>query len=100
MFEGDSVDIFAGKFSLISMGGRAVGLACADPFIVESMRCPDMQQKAWQTNAVVTNRSLIAKLSPSPSSTWSELALCSHFTPYRLCNIRPSHSMKRTFQTI
>ena len=43
------------------------GQACADPevrtpigasgnlVIVDSMRCPDMQQKAWQTNAVVTN---------------------------------------------
>ena len=31
MFEGDSVDTFAGKFPLVSMGGRAEGLACADP---------------------------------------------------------------------
>jgi hypothetical protein len=31
------------------------------------MRCPDMQQKAWQTNAVVTNNQLIAKLSTIPS---------------------------------
>ena len=69
MFEGDSV------------GGRAEGLTCAEPeartpigasgnlVIVDSMRCPDMQQKVRQTNAVVTNNSLIAKLSPSPSST-------------------------------
>ena len=31
MFEGDSADTCAGKFSLMSMGGRAEGLACADP---------------------------------------------------------------------
>ena len=31
MFEGDSADMFAGKFPLVSMGGRAEGLACADP---------------------------------------------------------------------
>ena len=30
MFEGDSTDTCAGKFSLVSMGGRAEGLACAD----------------------------------------------------------------------
>ena len=31
MFEGDSVDMCAGKFPLMSMGGRAEGLACVDP---------------------------------------------------------------------
>ena len=31
MFEGDSADTCAGKFPLVSMGGRADGLACADP---------------------------------------------------------------------
>ena len=31
MFEGDSADMFAGKFPLMSMGGRAEGLVCADP---------------------------------------------------------------------
>ena len=31
MFEGDSADRCAGKFPLVSMGGRAEGLACADP---------------------------------------------------------------------
>ena len=31
MLEGDSADICAGKFPLVSMGGRAEGLACADP---------------------------------------------------------------------
>ena len=31
LFEGDSVDTCAGKFPLMSMGGRAEGLACADP---------------------------------------------------------------------
>ena len=31
MFKGDSEDICAGKYSLISMGGRTEGLACADP---------------------------------------------------------------------
>ena len=31
MFEGDSADTCAGKFPLMSMGGRAEGLACADP---------------------------------------------------------------------
>ena len=31
MFEGDSADMCAGKFSLVPMGGRAEGLACADP---------------------------------------------------------------------
>ena len=30
MFEGDSADMCAGKFPLVSMGGRAKGLACAD----------------------------------------------------------------------
>jgi hypothetical protein len=29
MFEGDSADMCAGKFPLLSMGGRAEGLACA-----------------------------------------------------------------------
>ena len=31
MFEGDSADTSARKFSLVSMGGQAEGLACADP---------------------------------------------------------------------
>ena len=31
MFEGDSADMCAGKFLLVSMGGRAEGLACTDP---------------------------------------------------------------------
>ena len=31
MFEGDSADTCSGKFPLVSMGGRAEGLACADP---------------------------------------------------------------------
>ena len=31
MFEGDSADTHAEKFPLVSMGGRAEGLACADP---------------------------------------------------------------------
>jgi hypothetical protein len=31
MFEGDSADTCAGKFPLVSMGGRPEGLACADP---------------------------------------------------------------------
>ena len=31
MFEGDSADMCAGKFPLTLMGGRAEGLACADP---------------------------------------------------------------------
>ena len=31
MFEGDSADMCAGKFPLVSMGGRAEVLACADP---------------------------------------------------------------------
>ena len=31
MFKGYSADTRAGKFPLVSMGGRAEGLACADP---------------------------------------------------------------------
>ena len=31
MFEGHSADTRAGKFPLVPMGGRAEGLACADP---------------------------------------------------------------------
>ena len=31
MFEGDSADTSAGKFPLVSIGGQAEGLACADP---------------------------------------------------------------------
>ena len=31
MFEGDSADICAGEFPLMSMGGQAEGPACADP---------------------------------------------------------------------
>jgi hypothetical protein len=31
MFEGESADMCAGKFPLVLMGGRAEGLACADP---------------------------------------------------------------------
>ena len=31
MFEGDSADMCAEKFLLVSMGGRAEGLACTDP---------------------------------------------------------------------
>ena len=31
MFEGDSADTCDGKFPVGSMGGRAEGLACADP---------------------------------------------------------------------
>ena len=29
-FEGDSADMYARKFPLLSIGGRAEGLACAD----------------------------------------------------------------------
>ena len=31
MIEGDSADMCAGKYPLVSMGGRVEGLACADP---------------------------------------------------------------------
>ena len=31
MFEGDSADTYAGKFSLMLKGGRVEGLECADP---------------------------------------------------------------------
>ena len=31
MFEGDSTDMCAGKFPLVSRGGLTEGLACADP---------------------------------------------------------------------
>ena len=31
MFEGDSADMRAGNFPLVSKGGRAEGLMCADP---------------------------------------------------------------------
>ena len=31
MFEGDSADMCAEKFPLVSIGGRAEGLACEDP---------------------------------------------------------------------
>ena len=31
MFEGDSADMCVEKFPLVSMGGRAEGLPCADP---------------------------------------------------------------------
>jgi hypothetical protein len=31
MFEGDSADICTGKILLVSMGGRAEGLACTNP---------------------------------------------------------------------
>ena len=31
MFEGDSADMFGEKFLLVSMGGWAKGIACADP---------------------------------------------------------------------
>ena len=31
MFEGDSADMCTGKCPLMSMGGRAEGLACTDP---------------------------------------------------------------------
>jgi hypothetical protein len=31
MFEGDSADTCSEKFPLMSIGGRADGLACADP---------------------------------------------------------------------
>ena len=31
IFEGESADTITGKFPLVSMGGRAEGLACAEP---------------------------------------------------------------------
>ena len=31
MLKGDSTDMCAGKFPLMSMGGQAEGLPCADP---------------------------------------------------------------------
>ena len=31
MFEGDSADMCAEKFPLVSMGGQADGIRCADP---------------------------------------------------------------------
>ena len=69
MFEGDSADMCAGKFPLVSMGGRTEGLACADPgartpigasgnyFNKSIYRCKltqminnDIQKKVWVYN--------------------------------------------------
>ena len=38
MFEGDSADMCAGKFPLVSVGGRTEGLAHADPGGEEGLR--------------------------------------------------------------
>ena len=53
MFESDSAETCAGKFPLMSLGGRAEGLACIDPgartpiavsgnFIIIFLLCLDM----------------------------------------------------------
>ena len=47
MFEGDSADALDGKFPLVLMGGRAEGLACADP----GARTPSAQRKFFKNFA-------------------------------------------------
>ena len=43
MFEGDSADTLAGKFPLVSMGGRAEGLACAVMVVSLGAHCVVLQ---------------------------------------------------------
>ena len=54
MFEGDSAETSAGKFPLTSIGGRAEGLACADP----GARTPFQHENERKFLYVVTDRVL------------------------------------------
>ena len=54
MFEGDSPDMCAGKFPLASMGGRAEGLACADP----GARTPIGASGNFSTTSLILKRGL------------------------------------------
>ena len=50
MFEIDSGDTCAEKFPLVSMGGRAEGLACADPGILGIWFVSVTEDTSFSTN--------------------------------------------------
>ena len=54
MFQGDSADRCAGKFQLVSMGGRSEGQACADP----GARTPIGASRNLYINFLANNRDL------------------------------------------
>jgi hypothetical protein len=55
MFEGDSADTGAWKFPLVLMGGRAEGLACADP----GERNPISVSRNWSERSACDQRSAL-----------------------------------------
>ena len=76
MFEGDSADTCAGKFPLLSMGGRAEGLACADP----GARTPISASRNSYTRQIINQ----------PTDQISECLYCScykafKYLPFILC---------------
>ena len=80
MFEGDSADTCAGKLSLMSMGGRAEGLACADP----GARTPigvsgNLNLSSAPVSYVPALVAVIWQMSPAVSSVLQ-------FTPKEQCN--------------
>ena len=67
MFEGDSADMCAGKFPLVSLGGRAEGLACADP----GARTPIGASGNFPAHVSAESHS---NISPNPSEVISEVS--------------------------
>jgi hypothetical protein len=59
MYKGDSADTCAGKFPLVSLGGRANGQACEDceggPPLARA-EILDVQSKNWTKTGLVTSK--------------------------------------------
>jgi hypothetical protein len=49
MFESDSADTCAGKLGLVNMGGRAEGLACADPGDGKLLKLPPLTPQIYDS---------------------------------------------------
>jgi hypothetical protein len=65
MFEGDSADICAGQFLLVSMGSQAEGLACADPGArTPILYPPTLVISIFRTNNKITVHTGNEKLKP------------------------------------
>ena len=61
MFEGDYADTCDGKFTLVSMGGRAEGLACADPGArtpIGASGIMILEQEFWKFDRSATDKQI------------------------------------------
>ena len=70
MFEGDSADMCAGKFPLVSMGGRAECLACADPGARTPSACAEFYQWLNTFQEALTEIDKVLKYEPSSTKVY------------------------------